>query len=281
MLRERPFYEFVREERLFCAALAHLLMQRGRNLATFLELVNARLADVNRLVTTGLEEAQIYLEFTFLRDYWNSLERNNDAKRRLILALLSKVDGLGHYRDEDFPSAIPEFNEFFMSPHGGRIKHEIVYPGQWSVTTLSERFGRKPQEFRDFCRFKWAFNIKPDMVILLPESSPLCIEAKLESKEGQYPTTKRECEIFDRLFGAGEGHVRQIKLQQFMFGCLLDAPCQSVLIAASKERGTEVPFISWQEVFKELDLGSSIGYIRRLVEENRHLKAVPIDSGLR
>lgn len=277
---ERHFYRFVREERLFCATLAHLLMQRGSNLATFLELINAKVPHDSQLVTSRLEEAQIYVEFTFLRDYWDTLGGNNDEKRRLIFALLSKVDGLRDYRDESFPSTIPEFNEFFAGPFGRRITHDIAYPGQWSVATLSERFGKEPQEFRDFCRFKWAFNIKPDIVVLLPGSRPLSIEAKLESKEGQYPTSKRESEIFDTLFGAGKGRVRQIELQQFMFGCLLDAPCQSVLIAGSKGLGTDVPFLTWEEVFKELDLSSSIGYVRRLVEENRHLKAPAIDPGL-
>jgi hypothetical protein len=277
---ESHFYRFVREERLFCATLAHLLMQRGPNLAAFLDLINAKVPHDSQLVTSRLEEAQIYVEFTFLRDYWNSLGRDNDAKRRLVFALLSKVDRLRHYHDESFPSTIPEFNEFFVGPFGGRIRRDIVYPGQWSVTTLSERFGREPEEFRDFCRFKWAFNIKPDIVVLLPGAKPLNIEAKLESKEGQYPTSKRESEIFDTLFGAGKGHVRQIELQQFMFGRLLDAPCQSVLIAGSKGRGTDVPFLTWEEVFKELDLSSSIGYVRRLVEENRHLKALAVDPGL-
>ena len=36
ILRETPFYRFVREERLFCAILVHLLLQRGRNLKEFL-----------------------------------------------------------------------------------------------------------------------------------------------------------------------------------------------------------------------------------------------------
>jgi len=280
MLSERPLYEFVREERLFCATLAHLLMQRGPNLATFLELINARVPHGSQLVTTRLEEAQIYVEFTFLRDYWNTLEKNNDAKRRLIFALLSKVDRLKHYHEESFPSTIPEFNGFFMGPRGRRIRHDIVYPGQWSVTRLSEEFEKEPEEFRDFCRFKWAFNIKPDIVVLLPGSRPLSIEAKLESREGWYPTSKGECEIFDRLFGTGEGRVRQIELQQFMFGCLLDAPCQSVLIGGSKELGTDVPFLTWEEVFNELDLSSSIGYVRKLIEGNRYLRGSPMDPGL-
>jgi len=281
MLSERPFYEFVREERLFCAALAHLLMQRGPNLATFLELVNARFPADSRLATDRLEEAQIYLEFTLLRDHWNCLGRDNDAKRNLILKLLSRVDRLRRYQGESFPHAISEFNEFFMGDPGRRIQDDIVYPGRWRVATIFQRFGTDPNEFRDFCQFKWAFNIKPDMVVLLPGSKPLSIEAKLESKEGQYPTNDRECGIFDELFGVGKGHVRQIELQQFMFGVLLDAACHSVVIGGTAGGGSRVPSLSWEEVFKQLDLSSSIGYVERLIRENIHLKPVLPDSALR
>ena len=279
MLGERPFYEFVREERLFCATLAHLLMERGPNLATFLRLVNAKLPGDSQVPTTGLEEAQIYVEFTFLRDYWNRLGRDNNAKRSFIFKLLSRVEGLRCYQDGGFPDSISGFNEFFVGPPGGRIEHDIVYPGRWSVTSLYHRFGRDAAEFRDFCRFKWAFNIKPDMVVLLPSSSPLCIEAKLESGEGFYPTSRGDCEIFDRLFGPEQGKVHQFELQQFMFRVLLDDPCHSVVVARTVQGGSEIPFLSWEEVFGKLDLSSSIGYVRRLVEENRHLKALLADSG--
>jgi len=272
MLDEGPFYEFVREERLFCAALAHLLMQRGPNLATFLRLVNARLLADSRLPTARLEEAQIYVEFTFLRDYWNRLGRDNDAKRSLILRLLSRVDRLRCYEDESFPRTISAFNEFFMGEPGRRIQDHIGYPGQWSVTTIFQRFGRDPEEFRDFCRFKWAFNIKPDMVVLVPGSMPLCVEAKLESKEGWYPTRRHECEIFDELFGLERGRVRQIELQQFMFGVLLGEPCHSMVIGRTVGVGSEVPLLTWEDVLNELDLSSSISYVRRLVEGNRHLR---------
>jgi len=280
MLSERPFYEFVREERLFCATLAHLLMERGPNLATFLNLTNARLPADSRLPTARLEEAQIYVEFTFLRDYWNRLGKDNEGKRSFIFKLLSRVERLGCYEEGGLPDTISGFNEFFMGESGSRIQRDIGYPGQWSVATLFERFGRDPEEFRDFCRFKWAFNIKPDMVVLVPGSPPLSIEAKLESKEGQYPTSNRECEIFDRLFGVGKGHVRQIELQQFMFDKLLDAPCQAVVVGRSEWPGADVPFLTWENVFNELDLNSSIGYVRRLIEENRHLRALPADLGL-
>jgi hypothetical protein len=270
---ERRYYQFVREERLFCAALAHLLMQKGPNLATFLELVNAKsLADSQRALT-DLDEAEIYVEFAFLRDYWNSIGPDNGAKRRLILDLLSRVDGLRHYRNDSFPSVISEFNGFFMGAPGTRIRNDIVYPGRWSVTGLFERFGARPDEFRDFCRFKWSFNIKPDVVVLLPGSKPLCIEAKFESKEGRYPTRRSDCVAFDAAFGEEQGRVGQVELQQFMFGRLLDAPCQSVFIGLSTPSEQDSIFLSWEEVFTQLDLTSSIGYVRRLIDENKHLAA--------
>jgi len=269
----RRYYQFVREERLFCAALAHLLMQKGPNLTTFLQLVNAKSPADSQLSLTGLDEAEIYVEFAFLRDYWHSLAGDNDAKRRLIFDLFSRVDGLRHYENDSFPSVIGEFNGTFMGAPGTRIRNDIVYPGRWSVTGLFQRFGARPDEFRDFCRFKWCFNIKPDVVVLLPGSEPLCVEAKFESKEGRYPTSSSDCVAFDAAFGEEQGHVGQIELQQFMFGTLLDAPCQSVFIGLSAPSEPDSIFLSWQEVLNQLDLTSSIGFVRKLIEENEHLAA--------
>ena len=274
-IASQPFYRFVREERLFCATLAHLLMQRGPNLGEFLRLINDKSPEGPDLSIVQLETAQIYLEFTFLRDSWDLLGTNHEEKRERIFTLLSRVPGLGHYERESFPSTIPEFNAFFMGPFGARIVSDIAYPGRWSVRTLFERFGKNPDDFRNFCRFKWSFNIKPDMVVLLEGSQPICVEAKLESGEGWYPSTAKEKAIFDDLFGRGKGHVGQIALQQFMFEHLLASPCQSILIAGTGPVGVggDAPalFLSWDEVFQELDLDSSLPYVRKLIEENRHL----------
>ena len=269
-IASQHFYRFVREERLFCATLAHLLMQRGPNLEKFLRLVNEKLPQGSDLPIKELEGAQIYPEFTFLRDSWNLLGTNNDEKRARIFAFLSRTPGLKHHKSECFPSTIREFNEYFLGSRGARIVSDIVYPGRWSVRTLFERFGKNREEFRNFCRFKWSFNIKPDMVVLLAGSQPLCIEAKLESPEGQYPSSAQERAIFNTLFGQGKGRVGQIELQQFMFEHLLASPCQTILIGRTAPVGG-VPFLSWKEVFQQLDLDSSVPYVRKLIEENRYL----------
>ena len=247
-------------------------MQKGSNLTTFLQLVNAKSRADSQLPLTRLDEAEVYVEFAYLRDYWHSLEHDNDAKRRFIFDLFSRVGRLRHYENDSFPSVIGEFNRTFMGSPGTRIRNDIVYPGRWSVTGLFERFRARRDEFGDFCRFKWSFNIKPDIVVLLPGSKPLCIEAKFESKEGRYPTSSSDCAAFDAAFGKEQGRVGQIELQQFMFRALLNDPCQSVFIGAAPEV-SDVPFLAWREVFSELDLTSSIDYVTRLIEENRHLVA--------
>ncbi len=269
---EKRYYTFVREERLFCALLAHLLLQKGNNLATFIELVNAKLPAPARLPVTGLERAEVYLEFAYLRDYWNSLEQDNVRKRDFIFKLLSQIVSLAEYQSSYFPSTIPEFNAFFMGDRGRAIENDVVYPGQWSVAALAKRVLGNEQ-FKDVCRFKWSFNIKPDVIILIPGSSPLCVEAKLESREGRYPSNYREAKIFDERFGSEQGRVRQIELQEFMFGKLLRSPCQQIVIGRDGGGYQGMPFLSWLEVFQRLDKTGSLPFVERLIGENIHLSA--------
>ena len=275
ILRETPFYRFVREERLFCTTLVHLLLQRGPNLKDFLELVNSQLPGPG-IDTSHLEEAEVYMEFTRLRDHWHGLGKDNTAKRDLIFDLLERAGGLTRHLDT-VPEGIAEFNQFFMGSRGARSLRDIVYPGRWSVDILAQRFEDRPQVFREFCRFKWAFNIKPDIVVLVPGSGPLCIEAKLESKEGQYPTKRDERATFNRMFGRRQVHVQQVELQRFMFEKLLAAPCHLLTIGrtplGSLMGSEKTPFLTWTQVFQALDVATSIPYVHKLIGENVHLRA--------
>lgn len=269
MLREDAFYEFVREERFFCSILAHLLMQEGPNMKTFLDFVSESIDGRSPVPDVDARDAEIYLEFSFLRDRWDSLGRDNDAKRALIMALLARVPEVQSHGVPEFPEAIGDFNGFFIGSRGLRISRDIASPGQWSVAALAERFRGNPELFRGICKFKWSFNIKPDIVIVVRGSKPLSIEAKLESGEGQYPSNRRERAIFDELFGSEQGHVGQIELQQFMFNVLLDEPCDSLFLTRNPGTGAH---IAWQEVFEKLDAGTSISFVGKLIEGNRHLR---------
>jgi hypothetical protein len=279
---QRPFLRFVREERLFCAVLARLLAQTGPNRFRFFALINPRLPVELQVSTAHLDDIEIYPEFSYLRDDWFAFGRDNRAKRDRIFSLFARVPTLVGLVSGDFPEMLAEFNGCFMGERGLRIKNDIVYPGQWTTEALellSQRYTRGPGGFRDLCRFKWAFNIKPDLVLVVPDARPICIEAKLESKEGSYPTGTSECVRFDNVVGPGR-RVGQVERQQFMFSFLLGTPCQPVVIGgrtsyqdqSTDERQTIVPFLSWGEVFGGLNLDFSIPFIRRLRTENETLR---------
>ena len=224
-------------------------------------------------MTGTAEGAEIYTEFSLLRDDWNSLGRDNDAKRARIRNLLKRAGMADHVGG--LPESVPEFNEFFMGPRGARIVRDVAYPGTWSVPALADRFRDRPNEFGDLCRFKWSFNIKPDIVIMTAGSNPLCIEAKLESREGQYPESSEDREAFDSVFGEKQGRVQQVELQRFMFKKLLGVSCEFLTLGVrqvtSAKDPNPTPVLTWREAFAALDMTGSLDYVKRLVDENVHL----------
>jgi hypothetical protein len=264
-----PYYTFVREERQFSFVLAHLLMQRGRNLERFLSLIPG----LSGIEAHELEDAEVYVEYSFLRDDWVQLGRDNDRRRERILELLAKVDGLRSLAAGPLPDSIAAFNAFFMGGAGENIKYDIAYPGLWSVGALSKQFEERPDLFKDACKFKWSFNIKPDIVVEVPGHRPLSIEAKLESKEGEYPVARAECQVFDAAFPAGQRRVKQVDLQKFMFENLLGEPCLPVFVDRSGTPPPGVVGLTWAQVFRVMEdgLDASIPFVRKLIEENKPL----------
>ncbi len=63
----------------------------------------------------------------------------------------------------------------------------------------------------------------------------------------------------------------QLELQRFMFERLLETPCRFVTVGLKATNDDSVA-LSWREVFDALDLSQSSSYVRRLVEENVHLR---------
>jgi hypothetical protein len=289
---ESRFYEFVREERVFAAVLAHLLMQRGANISNFLTMINARLSEHRRLPLDNLDEAEIYVEFSFLRDWWDGLGRNetrsreqaNHEKREFIKAAIKRLPSITQLLLLDLDADTPKFNGQLMGKRGLKIVRDIASPHHWSVVgldALAQERDLGSVAFRDLCKFKWAFNIKPDLVVLLPERTPLCIEAKLESREGFYPARTDECLIFDRRFGSRKGRVKQFRMQLFMFDYLLETSCQPVVIARDIREGQEEAepiheresvVLTWAEVFSGLDKSTSMSFVAKLIEENQTLR---------
>ena len=287
-----PFYTYLREERQFSFLLAHLLMQKGDALARFIDLIREREPGIPPIEPLNLEEAEVYVEFAQLRDYWDSLARDesgslatkaqaNAKKRDFVLRLFQTVPNLRFLAHDDLPLDPEEFNAHFMGQAGSRIAKDVASPGLWSVKSLSDQFAGTPDVFLDLCRLKWSFNIKPDVVIRIPGLPTLCIEAKLESGEGVYPTARPEIALVESAGGVGK-RVRQFELQQFLFEQLLGEPCVPVVVQKLSSDSAEGCVVTWGEVMRSIadpeQADNSIPFVRYLIDKNRFLKASPANK---
>lgn len=281
---DRRFYTFVREERQFSFLLAFFLMQKGGGLRQFIQLVAHNASGrLMRLPTNSeLDDAEVYVEYAYLRDYWDSVlgrtadklggrEAANNRKKEYLQSLFRRVLSLAPLASEVLPEPVHEFNAHFMDAAGSRIKRDVASPALWSVGSLAKRFGGQPKIFRDLCKLKWSFHIKPDVVIEIPGLPAICVEAKLESGEGSYPTGK-EAVVFDDVVGRGN-RVGQFELQRFMFRELLGRECLPVVVQKHYPAGvSDYPVVIWGEVFSAMiasgGLTTSIPFVTRLTGEN-------------
>jgi len=280
-LSEDRFYSFLREERQFCAVLSHLLLQRGNNVGNFVDLLSNRLTAVSDPWTDRLGEAEIYVDFAYLRDKWDNLGAKagrtrteaNESKREFIRGAFDRL-GISHAPSINLAAPVDEFNGQFISRQN--IRSDIASPHHWEVKRLHELAGGSEETFSLLCKFKWSFNIKPDLVIVIPGCRPICIEAKLESREAFYPTSAHDV----RHFKDPKTRVRQLAVQQFMFRELLQNPAQHVVIARDIPHGNQeqwlrdnrIPVLKWLDVFALMDFSGSLPFVRKLFDENSTLR---------
>jgi hypothetical protein len=256
-----PYFTINREERFFCATLYSLLVQKNDNLKRFVSFLNSRLErEKDRVDEQRADDFEIYVEYSYLRDRWNSLH-NNEEKWRLIFDSLQLSDtSLSRL-------SVPQLNAALVG-FGEPSSDQIQNPGTWSISRYSNLFPRDVQGNRDFerlCKFKWCFKIKPDLVIQVNPNRVLSIEAKLESREGTYPAPAYRKEWIE------ERHldpVKQTGLQSFMFDDILNMRASLFYLVkeSSRDRRDGIPVITWQEVFGELDLTGTHPFVPRALK---------------
>jgi hypothetical protein len=234
-----------REERNLIAILYHVLLLAD-NLSRFLTLIHCP-------YVVDESEMGIFLEYAYLRDLWSQI-KDNDTKRGLILALLkpSNVDELRMV-------SILEFNRYSGAVPQPSTKY-VQSPGRWSVPRF-DRTIEDDDEFLRVCLFKWAFNAKPDIVIHTSKEQAVCIEAKLESSESQYPQATVDKRIFR---SRGLSYVKQTILQRYLMEDLLGIETQFVLLVQKpgEASGTH-QLLRWEDAFKSLDMSG----VRRFMHE--------------
>lgn len=246
------YHTICREERNVAAIFYHLLL-KGSNLRRFLDLVGSSLP-------VRPEETAIYFEYAYLRDLWSARVREAPTARSLIIDLLQPPNA-----DDLMRMSVVEFNEFFGAvPVPSRDYMQM--PGKWSI----ERFGphiADKDTFLRTCRFKWAFNAKPDIVIHTTHDAALCVEAKVESGEGQYPTKPSEIAEFVRRGLPMQG---QTDLQTYILRELLGIDAEFVfLVAKPSARSASHRTVTWAEAFAALDTTGCPSFIAQWIDRIR------------
>lgn len=197
-----PFRTFDREERNAVAKLLVLLS----------EPANLRvLAEACHWEVDSLDGAEVGVEWTYVRDLWAWHVEHGKADLRTAI-----IDSLRPSNAPDLAAMSPlAFNSHFGAVPAPSSTF-IQSPSNWSVTRFDPNITDN-DEFLRTCIFKWAFNVKPDLVVQVGEQV-LCIEAKWDSREGTYPSSEKEKTIFGRRW---LDPVRQTEVQRYLVNDLL------------------------------------------------------------
>jgi len=241
------YHTICREERNVAAMLYHLLMH-GPNLKAFLDLAGCKLPVVD-------DQVGVYFEYAFLRDLWNERVRDRpEVGRSLILDMLRPNNA-----DDLARMSVVEFNRFFGAvPQPSR--DFIQSPGNWSIDRFAAHVANHA-EFLRICRFKWAFNAKPDLVIHVSNDAALCVEAKFKSGEGHYPSKQTEKTEFVRRGLSLQG---QTDVQTYILRDLLGLSAEFIFLVEDAQ-ATSVTHrtLTWREVFATLDTSTCPAFMQR------------------
>lgn len=229
------YSEINREERNYAAILFAALC-KPENAERFLRLC-------------GFEEKPgpdfgIYFEYAYLRDLWEKV-KSTDIRKEIIRKNLL-ITGI----DEILNLPVVDINRKF-GISGAPSKNYVQSPGNWAITHYNQNF-QDNEDFLKICRFKWSFNIKPDIVIHLDQERAICIEAKVESGEGSYPASESEKSIFKK---RGLAYVGQMELQKYMMEELLGVQTDFMFLVFKAEKSETHKVMQWGEAFGSLDTG--------------------------
>lgn len=240
------FSEFNREERNAAATLYAALLLPG-NVARFAKAVK----------WSGYDPAaptEVFVEWTYARDLWNSC-KDGALHRSAILGVLKPANA-----NWLTSCSVDDFNAHFGV--GGMASSKYIQqPGRWSVAKLGDAI-EDNEDFRRTCIFKWAFNIKPDVVVQSGDNV-LCIEAKWDSAEGMYPSAKAECAIFD---ARNVKRVSQTEVQQFLVNELLGySGTFRYLVKKGTAQAEGHLALSWADAMGAVDIASFPPYLHAWV----------------
>ena len=255
-----PYFCFNREERHLAAVLFHLLCL-GDNIE---RLIQSR--GLGRDWEVMLEECGVYFEYSFLRDAWHRLgtgEEANAAKREIIRCKLEGFGATESLLGRIDAAETRELNGMFIG-HPSAV--HVQSPANWQLARFGPcEAGLERENVLAACKLKWAFKAKPDIVVQPSLQRALCLELKLESGEGSYPTDGTEKLILKKrgLYEPGKEKlppIRQTALQRLMMEDLFGPDRVSVLLVTRNgpEDNDAEAAVSWAQLLAKLEIPATI-----------------------
>ncbi len=202
-------------------------------------------------------EFGIYFEYAYVRDLWYTIS-DEEIKKSIIRNHL-KVKNI----DAILNLPLKEINQLFGVSGQASTKY-LQYPGKWSVSKYHHHF-LDNEDFLAICKFKWAFNIKPDIVIHLDKDHAICIEAKYESDEGVYPASTQDKKIF-KARGLTSNSIGQIELQDYMMQTLLGIQTDFLFLVPNQKNHYKPKVITWTEAFNCLNTTQMPAFAKTMIE---------------
>jgi len=236
------YRELNREERHIAATLYSLMLNDRPGLRALLEE-----ACGVPCTPVEAEQARVWFEFTFLRDWWHALE-SEEQKRAALRFLLDAVEPWADDPDAGGVAeriaglcalAARELNALFSTRPS---RTTVESPARWSTGVILDRLSEHPGLARRAVLLAWSFRIKPDIVVTMGPDRAVVFEAKWDSPEDKY-----RCPAIGLTRG-------QMQLQRDVFTRLLGLPpdrVHSVLLARRPRRhaaGAE-PVVTWPQAF--------------------------------
>lgn len=244
----KGYYEINREERNLAAIFYHALLLDD-NLTKFLNTISCEFP-IKR------DEVGIYFEYSYLRDLWFNIKNDNEVKRNLIYKFLNPNN-----IEELEQMSVYEFNQYFGAVP--TASHEYIQsPGNWSIERYRKNI-KDNNEFLKVCKFKWAYNAKPDIVIHTSHDTAICIECKIESGEGTYPTKPSEVKEFQN---RGLALVTQTSLQKYIMEDLLGIKTQFLFLVQKEASKSEThTTLLWKDAFSNLKIDNCPLFIKEWI----------------
>ena len=184
MFNDKEYFEVNREERHFGNLLISSLIYNSKYREYFFGLVNKKIGSPDFL----RDPFDIYSETAILRDYWNDLGDAQKWTQELFNRRREIIDScLDCFKIDKSIIDKEEYKEIFWTN-----KKKLCSPGKWTeknngklkkLKDIQRKYGISESE-NYLCRIGWAFNAKPDILIISGENC-IIIELKLESGIGR------------------------------------------------------------------------------------------------